>query len=68
MGRPFEGWIASEIVKAQSNAGRRRDLYYYGDQQQVEVDFVVPGRRRRLAGSLRDHARPVSFAVLTAPS
>jgi predicted AAA+ superfamily ATPase len=43
----FEGFIAAEIVKAQVNAGRRREIYYFRDQQGLEVDFVVP-----LAGGL----------------
>jgi hypothetical protein len=41
-GALFEGFIAAEIVKAQVNAGRRRELYYFRDQQGLEVDFVVP--------------------------
>ena len=44
MGAIFEGFIASEIVKAQANAGKRRELYYFRDQQGLEVDFVVPGK------------------------
>lgn len=40
----FESFIGAEIVKAQSNAGRRRELYYFRDQQGLEVDFVVPGK------------------------
>lgn len=40
----FEGFVASEIVKAQVNAGRRRELYHFRDEQGLEVDFVVPGR------------------------
>jgi predicted AAA+ superfamily ATPase len=43
-GALFEGFIASEIVKAQVNAGRRRELYYFRDEQGLEVDFLVPGR------------------------
>jgi uncharacterized protein len=43
LGALFEGFIAGEIVKAQLNAGRRRELYYFRDQQGLEVDFVVPG-------------------------
>ena len=43
-GSLFEGLIASEIVKAQVNAGRRREIYYFRDEQGLEVDFVVPGR------------------------
>ena len=44
LGALFEGFIAAEIVKAQVNAGRRRELYYFRDQQGLEVDFVVPVR------------------------
>jgi hypothetical protein len=44
LGALFEGFIAGEIVKAQLNAGRRRELYYFRDQQGLEVDFVVPGK------------------------
>jgi predicted AAA+ superfamily ATPase len=42
MFRTFESFIAREIVKAQLNAGRRRELYYLRDQQRLEVDFIVP--------------------------
>ncbi len=41
-GAVFEGFIASEIVKAQVNAGKRRELYFFRDEQGLEVDFVVP--------------------------
>jgi predicted AAA+ superfamily ATPase len=43
LGPLFEGLIASEIAKAQFNAGRRRELYHFRDQQGLEVDFVIPG-------------------------
>jgi hypothetical protein len=43
-GALFEGFIAAEIVKAQVNDGRRRELYYFRDEQGLEVDFLVPGR------------------------
>jgi len=43
-GALFEGFIAAEIVKAQINSGRRRELYYFRDEQGLEVDFVVPGK------------------------
>jgi len=49
LGSLFEGFIAGEIVKAQLNTGRRRELYYFRDQQGLEVDFVVPGK----GGTLR---------------
>ena len=42
LGPVFENFIASEIVKRQLNAGRRREIYYYRDQQGREVDFLIP--------------------------
>jgi predicted AAA+ superfamily ATPase len=39
----FEGFVASEIIKAQVNSGGRRELYHFRDEQGLEVDFVVPG-------------------------
>jgi len=48
-GALFEGFIASEIAKAQLNAGARRELYFFRDEQGLEVDFLVPGR----GGSVR---------------
>lgn len=48
LGVLFEGFIAAEIVKAQANAGRRREIYYFRDQQGLEVDFVVPTGSRGL--------------------
>jgi len=49
LGSLFEGFVAAEIVKAQINAGRRREIYCFRDQQGLEVDFVIPGP----AGGLR---------------
>lgn len=43
-GAVFEGFVASEIIKSQLHDGRRRELYYFRDQQGLEVDFVVPGK------------------------
>lgn len=48
LGPLFEGFVASEIVKRQVNSGRRREIYYFRDQQGLEVDFVVPRRGGRL--------------------
>jgi predicted AAA+ superfamily ATPase len=48
-GALFEGFLAAEIVKAQLNAGRRRELYYFRDEQGLEVDFLIPGRRGSLS-------------------
>jgi predicted AAA+ superfamily ATPase len=47
-GALFEGFIAAEIVKSQVNYGRRRELYYFRDEQGLEVDFVIPGRQGSL--------------------
>jgi hypothetical protein len=41
-GAAFEGFVASEIVKAQLNSGRRSELYFFRDEQGLKVDFVVP--------------------------
>lgn len=49
LGALFEGFVASEIAKQQTNAGRRRELYYFRDQQGLAVDFVVPQRGGGLA-------------------
>ena len=49
LGALFEGFIASEIVKAQVNAGRRRELYHFRDEQGLEVDFVIPQRNGSLS-------------------
>lgn len=48
LGPLFEGFLASEIVKQQLNAGRRKEIYYFRDQQGLEVDFLVPTGDRRL--------------------
>ncbi|MFZ5472150.1 MAG: DUF4143 domain-containing protein, partial [Myxococcota bacterium] len=39
----FEGFIASEMLKNQLNSGRSRELYFFRDQQGLEVDFLAPG-------------------------
>jgi uncharacterized protein len=43
-GAIFEGLVASEVIKAQLNRGRARDLYFFRDEQGLEVDFLVPVR------------------------
>jgi uncharacterized protein len=42
IGPVFEAFIASEITKNQLNQGRSRELYFFRDQQGLEVDFIVP--------------------------
>jgi len=41
-GSIFEGYVASEIAKHQMNHGKRRELYYFRDEQGLEVDFAIP--------------------------
>jgi predicted AAA+ superfamily ATPase len=43
LGPLFEGFVASEILKSQSNRGMRKELYYFRDHQGLEVDFLLPG-------------------------
>lgn len=38
----FENFVASEIAKAQLNAGKRKELYFFRDRPGLEVDFIVP--------------------------
>lgn len=48
LGALFEGFVAAEIVKSQVNRGRRKELYYFRDQQGLEVDFLFPDGRGEL--------------------
>src|SRR4030042_4430038 len=48
LGPVFEGFVASEIIKHQVNSGKLRQLYYFRDQQGLEVDFLIPEVNRRL--------------------
>lgn len=41
VGAIFESFVASELAKSQLNRGRRRELYFFRDEQGLEVDFVV---------------------------
>lgn len=42
LGPLFEGFSAAEIIKHQINAGKQKQLYYFRDEQGLEIDFVVP--------------------------
>jgi predicted AAA+ superfamily ATPase len=44
----FEGLVASEILKSQVKHGPSRELYYFRDQQGLEVDFLLPVTNARL--------------------
>jgi len=41
LGQLFEGFVAAEILKSQVNQGARKELYFFRDQQGLEVDFLV---------------------------
>ncbi len=43
LGTLFEGFIAAEVIKSQTNRGRRLEVYFFRDEQGLEVDFLVPG-------------------------
>jgi len=42
LGQLFEGFVAAEILKSQVHHGARKELYYFRDQQGLEVDFLLP--------------------------
>lgn len=48
LGALWEGFVAAEIIKRQINAGGKRELYHFRDEQGLEVDFVLPGLRGNL--------------------
>jgi len=48
LGAIFEGFVASEIIKHQMNSGRSKQLYYFRDQQGLEVDFLIPSGDHKL--------------------
>ncbi len=48
LGSIFEGFVASEILKSQVNRGQRKELYYFRDQQGLEIDFLVPQPNARI--------------------
>ena len=48
LGPVFEGFVAAEVAKQRSHTGRAKGLYYFRDQQGLEVDFVVTLPNRRL--------------------
>lgn len=49
LGPLFEGFVAAEIAKLQVNRGGRVEIYFFRDQQGLEVDFLVPRGARQLA-------------------
>jgi len=49
IGAVWEAFVASEIIKVQVGRGDNPQLYYFRDQQGLEVDFLVPLANARLA-------------------
>ncbi|MGH9365439.1 MAG: DUF4143 domain-containing protein [Thermoanaerobaculia bacterium] len=49
LGALFEGFIAAEMIKAQTHRGQRPELYYFRDEQGLEVDFLLPRRSGSVA-------------------
>jgi hypothetical protein len=48
LGPLFEGFVAAEILKSQVNRGERKELYFFRDQQGLEVDFLIPQPNAKL--------------------
>src|SRR6266851_3745339 len=48
LGALFEGLVAAEILKSQADSGMRKELYYFRDQQGLEVDFLIPRPNAKL--------------------
>lgn len=65
LGAVFEGFVASEIIKGQVNAGGRRQLFYFRDQQGLEVDFVVPGKQGGITLIEVKATRSVKLAIFS---
>jgi hypothetical protein len=63
LGPIFEGFVASEIVKLQLASGKAKSLYFFRDQQGLEVDFVVPLGDRNLTFIEAKASRTVTPAM-----
>ena len=63
LGALFEGFIAAEMIKAQTNRGQRPELYYFRDEQGLEVDFILPQRSGSVALIECKAARTVTPAM-----
>ena len=51
------------MIKAQTNRGQRPELYYFRDQQGLEVDFMLPRRSGSIALVECKAARTVTPAM-----
>jgi hypothetical protein len=59
-GQFFETWVVTEIVKSFLNAGKSvRDLYYYRDTDQREIDLVLEIGRTIYPVEIKMTAKPL---------
>lgn len=66
-GALFEGLVASELVKQQTNDGLRREVWWFRDQKGLEVDFLVPtkgGGLRLIEAKAGSSVRPEAAASM----
>ena len=63
LGALFEGFIAAEMIKTQTNRGQRPELYFFRDEQGLEVDFLLPRRDGSVALIECKAARTVTPAM-----
>src|SRR6266566_8468888 len=69
LGALFEGFVAAEILKSQADRGMRKELYYFRDQQGLEVDFLIPSPNTKLwlvEAKAAKTVRPTMASSLTA--
>ncbi len=61
-GQFFEIWAVSEIVKSFLNAGKSlRDLYYYRDADQREIDLILKIGRVLYPIEIKMTAKPKKY-------
>jgi len=63
LGAIFEGFVAAEILKSQVSHGKRKELYWFRDQQGLEVDFLVPRANARFWAVEVKAAKTVSSSM-----
>lgn len=55
----FENLVLLELVKRQTHAGRAAEIYYFRDQEGLEVDFLYPTKGRTLLVEAKLNSTPV---------
>lgn len=59
LGAITEGIVACELTKALINRGYRRELYFFRDQQGLEVDFILPHRGQTYLIEVKTSSTPI---------